>query len=137
MDFKKLSEMIPKHPNSWSLEDVGVWLDFIGLSQFKPQFSINLNVGEKAIDGSCIFLLEDEDLKDDVKITSNIVRKKILNWTKSILIQYGNFLIQNKIVQDRTQMEIENYKQEVFQQSLGEKSLASLNNQIIQKEVIK
>ncbi len=32
MDFKKLSELIPKHPNSWSLDDVGNWLDFIGLS---------------------------------------------------------------------------------------------------------
>jgi hypothetical protein len=37
--------------------------------------------GEKAIDGSCIFLLEEEDLKQDVKVDSNIVRKKLINWT--------------------------------------------------------
>ncbi len=35
MDFKKLSELLPKHPNSWSIEDVGTWLEFIGLSQYK------------------------------------------------------------------------------------------------------
>ena len=49
--------------------------------------------GEKAIDGSCIFLLEEEDLKDDVKVESNIVRKKLINWTKTILLQYANYLI--------------------------------------------
>jgi hypothetical protein len=32
MDFKKLSDLLPKHPNNWSLDDVGIWLDFIGLS---------------------------------------------------------------------------------------------------------
>ena len=34
MDFKKLSDLIPKHPNSWSVEDVSVWLNFIGLAQY-------------------------------------------------------------------------------------------------------
>jgi hypothetical protein len=45
--------------------------------------------GEKAIDGSSIFLLEEEDLREDIQIQSNIVRKKLLNWIKTILPQFG------------------------------------------------
>ena len=40
-----------------------------------------LILDEKAIDGSSIFLLEEIDLIEEVKVESNIVRKKILNWT--------------------------------------------------------
>jgi hypothetical protein len=32
MDFRKLCDIIPKHPNSWSVDDVSIWLNFIGLS---------------------------------------------------------------------------------------------------------
>ena len=35
MDFKKLSEIIPKHPQNWTLDDVGLWLNYIGLAQYQ------------------------------------------------------------------------------------------------------
>ena len=55
-----------------------------------------LILDEKAIDGSSIFLLEENDLIEEVKVESNIVRKKILNWTQKILVEYGIYLMKNK-----------------------------------------
>ena len=39
MDFKKLVEVLPKHPQNWNLEDMGLWLQYIGLSQYETLFS--------------------------------------------------------------------------------------------------
>ncbi len=32
MDFARLYEVLPKEPVKWDVRDVGVWLQFIGLS---------------------------------------------------------------------------------------------------------
>lgn len=31
MDFERFSEVLPKDPIKWTTDDVGVWLNFIGL----------------------------------------------------------------------------------------------------------
>ncbi len=38
MDFEKLSEILPKAPEKWTIEDVGKWLNFIGLSNQVENF---------------------------------------------------------------------------------------------------
>lgn len=35
MDFEKLQEILPKDPIKWTVEDIGVWLDFINLKEYK------------------------------------------------------------------------------------------------------
>jgi hypothetical protein len=39
MDFDRLMQVLPKDPIRWDIEDVQGWLDFIGLSQLKQNFS--------------------------------------------------------------------------------------------------
>jgi hypothetical protein len=31
MDFERLSKILPKHPETWSVEEIGSWLDFVEL----------------------------------------------------------------------------------------------------------
>lgn len=38
MDFDKLIAEIPKDPIKWTIQDVGKWLDFIGLASLKETF---------------------------------------------------------------------------------------------------
>jgi hypothetical protein len=38
MDFDKLIAEIPKDPIKWTIQDVGKWLDFIGLTSLKDTF---------------------------------------------------------------------------------------------------
>ncbi len=35
MDFEQLSSILPKDPIKWTIDDVGKWLNFIGLSQYE------------------------------------------------------------------------------------------------------
>jgi hypothetical protein len=39
MDFELLYTLIPKPSLTWSVQDIETWLEFIGLSQYAPQFS--------------------------------------------------------------------------------------------------
>ena len=39
MDFEKLSKVLPKDPIKWSSDDVGIWLNFIGISNYFEAFS--------------------------------------------------------------------------------------------------
>ena len=39
MNFHELSKILPKIPVEWKIEDVGIWLEFIGLSNLKENFS--------------------------------------------------------------------------------------------------
>jgi len=32
MDFSKLVEVLPKHPQNWDIDEMGLWLKYIGLS---------------------------------------------------------------------------------------------------------
>ena len=40
MDFELLYTLLPKPSLTWTVEDIEIWLGFIGLSQYSPQFSI-------------------------------------------------------------------------------------------------
>ena len=39
MDFEKLFEVLPKEPIKWNTYDIGIWLNFIGLSNLNDKFS--------------------------------------------------------------------------------------------------
>ncbi|KAI6658007.1 Sterile alpha motif domain-containing protein 15-like [Oopsacas minuta] len=62
----------------WSIEEVGTWLEEIGLPQYKTTFSDN------DIDGSVLTMLTNENLKDDIGITSFGHRAKIIKQIKNI-----------------------------------------------------
>ena len=72
MDFERLSLILPKSPEKWGVPDVSQWLDYLGFPSLKENFS------KASIDGACILLLDESDLKD-LEITSSIMRKKLLN----------------------------------------------------------
>jgi hypothetical protein len=38
MDFEKLSLVLPKDPIKWNIQDVGIWLNFIGLGNLFEKF---------------------------------------------------------------------------------------------------
>ena len=42
MNFQELSKLLPKLPVEWNIEDVGIWLQFIGLENLRDNFSNNL-----------------------------------------------------------------------------------------------
>lgn len=52
MDFENLYAILPKHPQTWSIQDVSQWLNFINLEQYILPFQ------EAAVDGSCINLID-------------------------------------------------------------------------------
>ena len=39
MDFELLVSLLPKPSLTWTVADIEVWLEFIGLSQYAEQFS--------------------------------------------------------------------------------------------------
>lgn len=39
MNFYELQKLLPKIPIEWKIEDVEIWLEFIGLSNLKDSFS--------------------------------------------------------------------------------------------------
>ena len=44
MNFQELAKLLPKLPVEWNVEDVGIWLKFIGLDNLKEKFSYKLFV---------------------------------------------------------------------------------------------
>ncbi len=42
MDYKKLNEQLPKASIKWTVNDIEIWLSFIGLNTLYPQFRIFL-----------------------------------------------------------------------------------------------
>jgi hypothetical protein len=46
MDYQKLYEILPKSPVKWTVADMEKWLDFIGLTNLYPNFSINKIIKE-------------------------------------------------------------------------------------------
>lgn len=87
--FIKLSEQIPKEPESWTCEDVSIWLNLIEMGQYAQIFK------EMSIDGMMIFEIEEEDLTSELKICKKLHRKKILKGIK-ILKEYKSY-IQNHL----------------------------------------
>jgi hypothetical protein len=39
MDFEQLMKVLPKDPIKWSTDDVGIWLNYIGLGSLHQSFS--------------------------------------------------------------------------------------------------
>ena len=39
MDFEKLYDFLPKTTERWSIEEVAMWLNFIGLGNYSDKFS--------------------------------------------------------------------------------------------------
>ncbi|CAK85925.1 unnamed protein product (macronuclear) [Paramecium tetraurelia] len=86
MDYETLFTILPKEPKKWSLEDVSSWLNFVGLQQLQTTFTKN------SIDGSCLELIEENDLIEDLGITNKIVRKKLMHWLKTGLKEYASHI---------------------------------------------
>jgi len=40
MDYESLYKKLPKEPKKWTISDVSIWLEFIGLSNLKEIFGI-------------------------------------------------------------------------------------------------
>jgi hypothetical protein len=38
MDYDDLYKILPKDPKRWKLDDVAIWLKFIGLSELETNF---------------------------------------------------------------------------------------------------
>ncbi len=88
MDYESLYSMLPKEPKRWSSNDVVRWLEFIGLPTYQDIFGFFLNFlilfiysnkASNSIDGSCLELINENDLEEEIKIKSNIHKKKIMN----------------------------------------------------------
>jgi len=59
--------VLPKLPSKWTISDVEVWLQFVGLESLYPAFSTRAANAEKAaIDGSCLPSLTDDDLRNEL-----------------------------------------------------------------------
>ncbi|CAK76878.1 unnamed protein product (macronuclear) [Paramecium tetraurelia] len=111
MDYETLFAVLPKEPKKWSREDVSQWLNFVGLQSLQSTFSMYLfiRVVNNSIDGSCLELIEENDLIDDLGINSKIVRKKLMHWLKNGLKEYTQH-IKSVMVDDKRcdKMEQEN-----------------------------
>eukprot|EP00800_Vazella_pourtalesii_P000648 TRINITY_DN10575_c0_g1_i14.p1 TRINITY_DN10575_c0_g1~~TRINITY_DN10575_c0_g1_i14.p1 ORF type:complete len:366 (-),score=72.03 TRINITY_DN10575_c0_g1_i14:81-1178(-) len=64
--------------DNWTLEEVGTWLEEIGLSQYKTTFADN------DIDGCVLSMLTNENLKEEIGITSFGHRSKIIKQIKNL-----------------------------------------------------
>jgi pSer/pThr/pTyr-binding forkhead associated (FHA) protein len=73
--FSGLYAQIPKDPEMWTMDDVLVWLQFIGLEAYAQNFA------DMKVDGLIILDLEEGDLEHELKITTKLHKKKI---TKAI-----------------------------------------------------
>ena len=64
MDFDRLHDVLPKYSTTWTVDDIETWLNFIGLSNLVPKFSIIIfNLGSASVDGSCLAELSEEDFR--------------------------------------------------------------------------
>ena len=78
MDYELLSEHLPKESSKWTVDDIRIWLKFIGLENLVQTFSSYRIIPENAaIDGSCLGCLSEEDLRDELGIKSMITIKKL------------------------------------------------------------
>ncbi len=46
MDFEQLYSLLPKPSVTWTVSDIEVWLEFIGLSSYAPQFRTSTPIKE-------------------------------------------------------------------------------------------
>ena len=43
MDYESLYKLIPKEPKKWLMQDVVIWLQFIGLGSMQDKFGNSVN----------------------------------------------------------------------------------------------
>ena len=67
-----MSRLNPANITSWSVDDVCQWLLSSGLGQFVDVFQDNI------VDGECLLTLDNNLLKDDLKISQLGYRSKIM-----------------------------------------------------------
>merc|ERR1719399_490308 len=63
---------------SWSVDDVGGWLDTLALGMYREDFA------DSAIDGAFLLDLTDDDLRNTLGIEHNLHRKKIMQSIKRL-----------------------------------------------------
>ena len=68
-----MSRLNPANITSWSVDDVCQWLLTSGLGKFMDIFKDN------CVDGECLLTLDNNLLKEDLKITQLGYRSKILS----------------------------------------------------------
>jgi hypothetical protein len=87
MDFERLADLIPKLSNTWTVDDTLKWLDFTGLQMLTDKFSmLNHNVEIIGIDGSCLHSLTEDDLREELGVSSKIMLKKMMACTCCCII---------------------------------------------------
>jgi len=72
-----LTRLMAKDPSTWAVNEVGMWLDFIELGEYK------INFIENSISGQELFELSDEDLAS-MGLTKLGHRKKFLKTVQSL-----------------------------------------------------
>jgi hypothetical protein len=80
--FEVLETSIPKTPQTWTGEDVQKWLKILQMERYTDQFRKfkfpDNPKEEMAIDGLLILDLTEEDLSEELNISTKLHRRKIL-----------------------------------------------------------
>ncbi|KAM3129019.1 hypothetical protein pb186bvf_018863 [Paramecium bursaria] len=117
MDYDSLYKILPKDPRKWQVQDVVVWLKFIGLEKFEERF-VNLS-----IDGSVLFDINQEDIENELQIGKGLTQKKLNNWLQVGLNEYSKYLATISTVK------IQNFQNIDYDQSFTiQKSQSSIGN---------
>lgn len=74
----QLGDIMARHPSTWDNRDVALWVDLIGMGQYKKKFLHN------AVDGRLLQSLTDGELKEDLGIGPLGHRKCILDAIASL-----------------------------------------------------
>ncbi|XP_046373718.1 NAD(+) hydrolase sarm1-like [Haliotis rufescens] len=72
----RLSQQVPL----WTVNDVSYWVSQVGFSKYSS------HVEEAEVDGDLLLILNDDDLREGLQMTSSIVRKRFLRELKSLKI---------------------------------------------------
>ncbi|CAD8173978.1 unnamed protein product [Paramecium pentaurelia] len=86
MDYDDLYKVLPKDPKKWKLDDVTIWLKFIGLQD------LDVNFRQNAVDGALLSTLDDNDLKEMGIVESTLKIKKLVQWIQIGFKEYSEFL---------------------------------------------
>ncbi|CAD8066201.1 unnamed protein product [Paramecium sonneborni] len=86
MDYDDLYKVLPKDPKKWKLDDVTIWLKFIGLQD------LDVNFRQNSVDGALLSTLDDNDLKEMGIAESSLKIKKLVQWIKIGFKEYSEYL---------------------------------------------
>ncbi|CAD8154058.1 unnamed protein product [Paramecium pentaurelia] len=90
MDYDDLYKVLPKDPKKWKLDDVTIWLKFIGLQD------LDVNFRQNSVDGALLSTLDDNDLKEMEIAESSLKIKKLVQWIKIGFKEYSEYLKQKE-----------------------------------------